>query len=187
MSGRPALVVMDFQNGIVAMHESGGSASALAKAAEAIAAFRARKLPVIFVKVAYRPGYPEVSARNKRAAMVKSRGILAEGDGSAELAAGLGVRPEEPVVVKRRVGAFSHTELAALLSASDADTIVLAGLSTSGVVLTTVRQAADDDYNIVVLKDACADADGPVHELLMSKILPAQADVMAVGEYLARL
>jgi nicotinamidase-related amidase len=58
-------------------------------------------------------------------------------------------RPDEPVVVKRRVSAFSGSDLDVLLRAAGADTLVLAGIATSGVVLSTLRQAADLDYRLI--------------------------------------
>src|SRR5690348_17878292 len=47
--------------------------------------------------------------------------------------------------------------------------LVLCGISTSGVVLSTLRQAADLDFGLTVLRDACADADDEVHRVLTEK------------------
>jgi len=38
--------------------------------------------------------------------------------------------------------------------------------------LSTVRWAADADYEILVLEDCCADADEEVHRVLMHKVFP---------------
>ena len=56
-----------------------------------------------------------------------------------------------------------------------ADSLVLTGIATSGVVLSTLRQAADLDYGLTVLVDACADADPEVHRVLTEKVFPRQA------------
>ena len=64
-------------------------------------------------------------------------------------------QPEDVVVVKHRVGAFSSTDLDMILRAKGVDTLVLTGLATSGVVLSTVRQGADADYRLVVVADCC--------------------------------
>src|SRR5262245_22321923 len=125
------LLVMDFQNDIVNMHVAGGSKAALERASAAIQAFRTKGAPLIFVKVAYRDGYPDASDRNKRVAMLKSRGLLQESSEGAQLSASLAVEPHDPVVIKRRVSAFAHTDLHPLLSSYGADTLVMAGLSTS--------------------------------------------------------
>jgi len=73
-----------------------------------------------------------------------------------------------------------------LLRGLGAGTLVLAGIATSGVVLSTLRQAADLDYRLVVLADACLDADPEVHRVLTEKVFPRQADVLTVDEWAAR-
>jgi len=95
--------------------------------------------------------------------------------------------PGEPVIVKRRVSAFTGSDLDVLLRGAGADTLILAGLSTSGVVLSTVRQAADLDYRLTVLADACADRDEEVHRVLTEKVFPRQALVTTTDEWIASL
>jgi nicotinamidase-related amidase len=59
---------------------------------------------------------------------------------------------------------------------------VLAGISTSGVVLSTVGDAADRDYRLLVLEDASADPDAEVHALLTGKVFPRQAQVICTAQ-----
>ena len=54
-------------------------------------------------------------------------------------------REGEPIVVKHRISPFVGTDLETLLRANGIDTLVLAGVHTSGVVLSTVRHAGDLD------------------------------------------
>jgi nicotinamidase-related amidase len=61
--------------------------------------------------------------------------------------------------------------------------LVLTGISTNGVVLSTLREATDKDYQITVLSDCCADADEEVHRVLTTKVFPRHADVMTVDEW----
>jgi nicotinamidase-related amidase len=82
------------------------------------------------------------------------------------------------VVTKHRVSAFAGTDLEMVLRAGGTETLVLAGLATSGVVLSTLRHAADADYRIVVVEDCCADRDPEVHRVLMEKVFPRQATVV---------
>jgi nicotinamidase-related amidase len=89
----------------------------------------------------------------------------------------------ECIVPKRRVSAFSGSDLEILLRAQNIEHIVLTGIVTSGVVLSTVREAADKDYRITVLSDGCADRDEEVHQFLNAKVFPRQADVLTVGEW----
>jgi len=64
---------------------------------------------------------------------------------------------------------------------------VLCGISTSGVVLSTLRQAADLDYQLVVLSDGCLDGDLEVHRVLVEKVFPRQAAVRSVAQWTAEL
>jgi nicotinamidase-related amidase len=81
------------------------------------------------------------------------------------------------VVTKHRVSAFAGTDLEMVLRANGIETLVLAGIATSGVVLSTVRHAADSDYKLVVVEDCCSDRDAEVHRVLMEKVFPRQATV----------
>ena len=86
------------------------------------------------------------------------------------------------MVRKTRVGAFSSTDLDARLRSAGVDTLVLAGITTSGVVLSTVREAFDRDYRMYVLADATADPDPLTHEFLLGRVLPGQAEVITVDQ-----
>ena len=86
------------------------------------------------------------------------------------------------VVRKTRIGPFLTTDLDRQLRERDITTLLLAGVSTSGVVLSTVRDGADRDYQLFVLADACADPELDVHEFLMTRIFPRQADVIQTGD-----
>lgn len=180
-----ALLLMDFQVEIVEMMAAGGSHAAVDKAVAALSAARAAAMPVIYVTVVYRPGHIDASARNKRVWMLREQGRLVEGTSGAAIVPELAPREGESVVVKRRVSALAHTDLPALLSALEVDHLVLCGIATSGVVLSTVRQGADLDYRITVLADACADGDAEVHGLLTGKVFPTQTTVMTVDAFAA--
>ena len=90
-------------------------------------------------------------------------------------------------MTKRRVSAFAGSDLDVLLRAGGIRSLVLAGIATSGVVLSTLRQAADLDFGLTVLADACADADAEVHRVLTEKVFPRQAEVTTVDAWAATL
>jgi nicotinamidase-related amidase len=61
------------------------------------------------------------------------------------------------------------------------------GIATSGVVLSTLRQAADLDYRLTVLADGCGDGDPEVHRVLTEKVFPRQADGTTVDDWISAL
>ncbi len=96
-------------------------------------------------------------------------------------------KPGEPIVTKRRVSAFAGTDLEAILRAGGVETLILAGIATSGVILSTVRHAADADYRMIVVDDCCADREVDVHRTLLDKVLSRQATVTRSDDVLAAL
>ena len=91
--------------------------------------------------------------------------------------------PGDIVVTKRRVSAFAGSDLDVVLRAGGIDHLVLTGIATSGVVLSTLREAADRDLTLTVLADACLDSDPEVHRVLTEKVFPMQAEVTTVAEW----
>jgi nicotinamidase-related amidase len=176
---------MDFQEGVVARLENAG---VLVAARRAIEAAHDRDIKVIFVRVAFRDGYPEISPANQTFAAIAAGHVdFRETSPATQLHSSLTAAPGDVTVIKRRVSAFTGSDLDLVLSAGGTDTLVLAGIATSGVVLSTLREAADRDFRIVVLKDACADQDAEVHAVLMDKVFPRQAQVCSVDNWIATL
>ena len=185
---KSALLLMDFQQAILENHLPGERASALLdRTAGLLGAARAKRMPVIHVAVSFRPGHPEVSDRNRVFSRIKHNGLFVHG------AAGTAIHPllepvaGEPVVNKHRVGAFAGTDLGTLLRARQVETLVMAGIITSGVVLSTVRHAFDHDYQLVVVGDCCADSDAEAHRVLLDKVITKHADVVTAAEVAAAL
>jgi nicotinamidase-related amidase len=181
---KTALLVMDVQRGIVERFDS--DPEYLPRLRGAIEAARANDVPVIHVVVGFRAGHPEISAANKSFGAIKSGsrgGAFADGDPGAAIHPDVAPRDGEVVVTKKRVSAFAGSDLDMVLRAGGIDRLVLTGIATSGVVLSTVRQAADLDFGLTVLEDGCLDADPEVHRVLTGKVFPRQADVVTVEEW----
>ena len=181
-----ALLIMDVQNGIVD-RVADGSATLLANLAAALDAARSSGVAVIFVRVAFRPDRSDVSARNKAFSALATAAPMTLDDPATQVHPAVTPRAGEVVVVKKRVSAFSGSDLEVVLRSLDVSSLVLTGIATSGVVLSTIRQAADLDYGLTVLSDGCADADPEVHRVLMDKVFPRQATVITTREWVAQL
>ena len=181
---KTAVLIMDYQNDIIGMQPVAKQNQLIDKASSILARSRGKGVPVVYVVVRFRDGYPEINPDNRAFRQLKESGRLVEGTQGAEIHLGVSPQAGEIVVTKRRVGAFSSTELATILRAKNISTLVLLGISTSGVVLSTVRWAADLDYSLFVVSDACADADEEVHRVLVDKVFPRQSSVVATRELL---
>ncbi|MGH9306326.1 MAG: cysteine hydrolase family protein [Acidimicrobiales bacterium] len=182
---KSALLLMDLQAGIVDRYAN--DPKYLSRINTAAAAARAGGLAVIWVRVGFRRGHPEVSPKNKSFSSLATGGGFVDSDPASEIHPGLDCHDPDIVVVKRRVSAFSGSDLDVVLRAGDIDSLVLAGIATSGVVLSTLRQAADLDFGLVVLADGCLDADTEVHRVLIEKLFPRQARVTTIADWTAGL
>jgi nicotinamidase-related amidase len=175
-----ALLVMDVQRAVVDRFPDPGY---LPRLRSAIDTARGRGLPVIYVVVGFRPGCPEISPRNKIFGRLTQSPALATDGQATEIHPDVAPEPGDVIVTKRRVSAFAGSDLDLVLRAGDLDHLVLTGIATSGVVLSTVRQAADLDFGLTVLADACLDGDPEVHRVLTEKVFPYQAEVTTVANW----
>ncbi len=177
-----ALLVMDYQPAWIQTLTD--TDALLSRAAQAISIARDRGVQVAYTRVAFTPAdYAAVPARNLIFTGLTSRAGALDDDAPATAIDGrVAPEPDDKVVRKTRVAAFARTDLDEWLRARAIDTLVLAGISTSGVVLSSVCDAADRDYRLVVLSDACADRDPEIQDLLIHKVFPQRAQVITVAE-----
>jgi nicotinamidase-related amidase len=178
-----ALLVMDYQNGIV--DQIPDTEALLDRVTTAIDNTRKRGGHIGWVRVAFTDAdFDAVPETSIFAAMTSGerRPAMHNDAPTTQIHARLKPEPGDIMVRKTRVGAFSTTDLDQQLRARGITTLVLAGLSTSGVVLSTVREAMDRDYRIVVLRDACADRDTETHDFLTRKLFPGRAQVTTVAD-----
>ena len=173
-----ALLVMDMQTAMISQLPDADAFTG--RVASAIAAARAAGTPIIYVIIGFRPGAPELNLKGKGAAASKGRAPWTDDYSKSFLEIHPRVAPQagDIVVTKRRVSAFTGSDLEVVLRAQGIKHLVLTGFATSGVVLSTVREAADKDYQVTVLADGCMDRDEEVQRVLMTKIFPRQADVV---------
>jgi len=179
---KTALLVMDVQDATVKMLPD--NTNFIKSVNLAIQTARSGNIPVIYVVIGFRKGYPEVSPNNKSfSAIQKNPGRSFDTEEAARVHASVAPQSGDITVVKKRVSAFTGSDLEVVLRSLGMTHIVLTGIATSGVVLSTLREAADKDYAISVLSDCCADLDEEVHRVLTTKIFTRQADVMKAGEW----
>jgi nicotinamidase-related amidase len=142
---------------------------------------------VCYSATVFRPGYIEISDRNKTFSQRKRSGQPAVSDPVRLVHPSVKPIEGEVVVGKHRVNALYGTDLDMVLRANSIDTLIILGYATSGVVLSTVRYAADLDYRLIVVEDCCSDQQPDVHDFLTQRIFPRQADVVKSEEVIRAL
>nr|WP_055501814.1 cysteine hydrolase [Nonomuraea pusilla] len=182
-----ALIVGDMQTGIVDNYPF--AAGVLPVVERVLPAARAAGIPVIFIRFGLRASGLDIPAGNQLISTLHGAGTLFHEEAPETLVhPRIEPLPGEPVVLKRRASAFSGTDLDRLLRAQGIDSIVLTGVATGAMVAAIFYDAADRDYRLTVLSDACADGEPDVHDFLVNRVFPARgADVLTGDEWAARL
>jgi nicotinamidase-related amidase len=144
---------------------------------------RAVGMPVIHVRVSRRPDLKD-APRPPLGAPSGSSGApsLIEGSEGAAIVAELAPRPEDVVVTKHTTSPFHTTDLGVYLRRFGVSTLLLTGYSTTGVVEGSLRDARDQDYDCVVVRDCCAAATVQEHDTCMDLVFPRMAWVASVDE-----
>lgn len=148
---------------------------------------RAAGIPVIYTRVDLADRYVELHPNNRPLAPLMRAGVLTSSDPDGVIHDRVTPHEGDAVIVKKRQSALTGSSLEVILRSQQVPHLVMTGLTTSGVVLPTVRQAAVLDYQITVLADGCADPDAEVHRVLLDEVFPAQADVLTVDEWVSKL
>jgi nicotinamidase-related amidase len=179
---KTAVLSLDVQEGILGLVP--GAEACFPHAALVMETARKGGFFIMHVGIGFDPGYPEISPHNKRFAMLKERGSFLKGTDSAKTHHAI-YQPGDRVLYKHRVSAFAGNSLQMVLHSQGIEHLVLFGIATSGIVLSTLRAAADLDYQCTVIKDACFDRDEEVHRVLTEKVFASQAAVLTAKEFQA--
>lgn len=181
---RSAVLSMDYQSGVVSIYVK--DPQLMDRAGRLLTHLRRIGMLVVHVKVGFRPGVPEISPRNQLLGAIKASSKHQQLFQGAAGAIHPAVAPAEGdvVITKSRVNAFAGTDLDVVLRAREIDSLVLMGVATSGVVLSTLLHAADADYRLLVVKDCCADVDQDLHAVLVDRLFSRLAAVVSAAELL---
>ena len=181
-NNRTALLVLDMQEAMLSRLQN--SEELINNAAKAIDFARNKNIPVIYAVVGFRKGFPEVSPKNKNFAKIPDQLSNVPQEVFMKINDRLAPKNDEPVVNKKRFSAFAGSDLDIILRSQDIKHLVLSGISTSGVILSTAVEAMDKDFQMTILSDACADPTPEVHDFLMDKILPRYAEISTVDGWI---
>ncbi|GAB2923342.1 hypothetical protein GCM10027093_73270 [Paraburkholderia jirisanensis] len=179
---RTALLVMHYQTDIVGLFPS-VAPTLLANTRKLCDAARDKGVGVYFAQLHFSPGYPEVSPRNKNGQGIRQLGLFIDDAISPEL----GRLDSEPLILAHRASVFFGTGLQARLAAEGIDTLLMVGIASTGVVLSSVAYASDADFRLFTVKDCCYDPDPVVHDHLFSTAFDSRTTVLSLVDALALL
>jgi ureidoacrylate peracid hydrolase len=194
---KTAFLALDMQNEFV--HEKGKfsrlgvaahtkQTNSLINASKVIDASRKAKIPVIYVRVAHKEGYPELPAKTSEMyTAVRTMNACLEGSWGTEILEEVKPHQGEPIVTKTGMNAFHGTNLENILRGKGVTTIVLAGMATNFVVEATARHGNDAGYEVVVLSDCCASVNEEMHKFSLKYILPHIATISNSSEFIKAL
>ncbi|MFI7443203.1 cysteine hydrolase family protein [Nonomuraea indica] len=179
-----ALLVMDYQQGILASLPGPANTEALlSRVAGAIADMRAHGAAIAYVRVGFTEAdWAAIPPANKTFSFLGRQHLMHHEEPDCAFHDQLAPEPGDITVRKTRYGALSTTDLDRQLRDRGITTLVIAGITTSGVVLSTVTDAADRDYQLYVLSDGVTDPDPQVHQTLMTSIFPRLAHIIDTAE-----
>jgi nicotinamidase-related amidase len=184
---KTALVVIDLQNGVVALPGTPHStADVVSRTVELADAFRKQQLPVVLVRVSIRPdGSDWVPGRTEQGRRTSAAGETpADADQIIDELAG---HPEDIVVTKRNWGAFHGTDLDIQLRRRGITQIVLTGVATSFGVESTARAAHEHGYHVTLATDAMTDLNPDAHTNSIDRIFPRLGERGTTSEVLELL
>ena len=183
---RPALLVVDFVNGFADPQLLGGGniREAISATVPLLGFFRERKLPVVFTRIVYAADGSDAGIWCEKAPRLR---LLTENADASQVVGKLAPQAGELVVRKTQASAFFGTHLGSVLTSRGADTLVVAGCTTSGCVRASVVDAMSMNFRTVVASDAVGDRALAPHEANLFDMGQKYADLLAVREILAAL
>lgn len=180
---RPALLLVDLMRAYFTRGSplDLGSEAVVENAAKLAAAARDHGIPVVHTAVHYRVGAPDGGLFVRKVGALR---LLADGapGNLRELMPAVAPLPGETVVIKQYASAFFGTSLAATLTASGVDTVVIAGVSTSGCIRASATDALQHGFRPLVVADACADRTPEFHDSNLRDLGAKYADIIDLAE-----
>ncbi|MFD9192289.1 cysteine hydrolase family protein [Streptomyces phaeochromogenes] len=119
---------------------------------------------IVYTRVAFRPGYPDLFANCPLLALVAEHQALEDGTEGAAIVKELTPEAGDLVITHPRITGFHGTELDVLLRGKGIDTVLFTGVATNVSVEGTAREAVNHGYRTVLVSDACSAASDEAHQ-----------------------
>jgi ureidoacrylate peracid hydrolase len=200
-----ALVIVDMQNDFV--HADGGFAhearerpearidirflmATIPNVARLADAFRKAGRPVVYIAHVLKPDYSDAAFpywRATKGSTTGNRTFIVENTWGARIIDELAPKEGEHVVVKKGFGGFANTRLDTILRNMGVTTCVVTGVTTCVCVSTTIRGGVENNYRMIIVKDAVAEVNREDHEAELRTMQRIFADVKSTDDVVAML
>lgn len=180
---RPALLVVDAVRAYTEpdgpLHIGTDAPAVVAATAHLVATAHGHGVPVVWTTVRYRADGLDGGVFFRKVPVL---GCFVGDTEHGRLARGLELGSDDLMIDKRFPSAFAGTPLAAHLTAAGIDTVVIAGVSTSGCVRATATDAMSNGYVPLVVRDAVGDRDRSAHDANLHDIANKIGEVIDLAE-----
>ena len=185
LGSKPALIVVDVVKGFTDPSCPLGSESddVVEANVRLINAFHDAGLPVVLTTVIYRNDQQASVFR----ARIPALNLLTPESEWVLFDSRLPVEPSDVQLEKRHASSFHGTDLDESLKDQDVDSVVVTGLTTSGCVRATAVDGLQNNYRVVVPREACGDRDKQAHEANLYDLNAKYADVLSLDDTLGLL
>lgn len=181
--GRPVLLVIDIQRSAFMEGDSGiphmpDYRARMERALDLIAGAREARIPCVFLQEAHRRSMIDYGRE-----LDGTEGVhCLEGEPGTPLASELGIRPEDPVIRKRRYSAFFGTDLEIVLKGLGARTLILVGGMTDVCVHYSFVDGHQHDYHCRVVSDAVGGTSRAAHDASLAAMEYLQTGAVLSAE-----
>jgi nicotinamidase-related amidase len=166
-------------------HEAVKRLGIVEKTAAVIAAGRKHGMPIVYINVAYQPGYPELVRNNGLFNTVPKMGCLVRGTPGAQVIPRLAPQPGDYVLEHTRISSFFGTDLDTILRSLQMRTLICTGIATNVAVDHTIRDAVQHGYDAILLQDCCYSSVAEYHEAALKTLQVLATQVTDSQAFLA--
>lgn len=178
---RPAIVVVDLAQAWIKGEKIGSDLSAVVEATVSLLRLgRAAGIPIFFSTMAFEPDLSDAGGVIEK--KLRHFDDMIKGSPDVELLPELDRQPGEVFFVKQRPSCFYGTNLLSQLIGHSVDTLIITGCSTSGCIRATCESGIDNNFRVIVPKEAVGDRCKSAHEANLFDINARYADVLPIGE-----
>ncbi len=173
-----AVLALHWQNDIVSpagkfaptFSAQAAETGVISQTAGLLQAARAAGALVVYTRVCFRPGYPDLVANGHLLAGCQAAGALLDGDWGADILDELAPAAGDVTVSHRRISGFWGSDLHTILQARGVGTVLLTGVATNLTVLNTAFDAVNAGYHTAAVTDCCSAATQQAHEEAIATI-----------------